>query len=160
MKRIAPHLAVFSVCSFVPFILSLPGCGDGRPRRVPVSGRVMIDGKPLAAGFVQVYPDTDRAAFGAIGPDGRFRLTTYDVNDGCVLGKHRLAVIGREDKSPGAVMWLAPKKYTDPRSSGLELEVTGPTDNVEIELAWEGGKPFLERMSGGGDEGMSHSRRK
>ena len=41
------------------------GC-DARPRRVPVAGKVLIDGKPLTTGFIMVVPHEGRAATGAV----------------------------------------------------------------------------------------------
>ncbi len=37
-------------------VVVLPGCGDGRPTRVPISGQVLIDGKPLTTGAVRLVP--------------------------------------------------------------------------------------------------------
>ena len=143
MTRIARPFTALGASGLFCLSFFLVGCGDGRPSRVPVSGRVTIDGKPLTAGYIQVCPANQRAATGAIGPDGRFKLTTFDPNDGCVVGKHPVAVGGREDKG-SSFLWLAPKKYGDINKSGLEVEITGPTDNVEINLTWDGGKPFTE----------------
>lgn len=126
----------------------IAGCGDGRPERVAVSGRVLIDGKPLEIGFVQVAPEGNRPAYGTLGPGGRFTLTTFDERDGCVRGKHRIAVISKKDLGSSAIQWFAPKKYLGPATSGLEIEVPGPRDDVEIRLTWDGGKPFIERFSG------------
>jgi hypothetical protein len=122
------------------------GCGDGRPKRVPVAGRVLIDGRPLAAGVIRVLPKGNRVASGTIGPDGRFRLTTFDVNDGCVTGKHPVVVDGSKSLSQTATQWLAPKKYANPGTSELTVEIGGPRDDVEIRVSWEGGKPFIEHF--------------
>jgi lysophospholipase L1-like esterase len=139
-----------------PDVVKLLGV-EARPKRVPVAGRVLIDGKPLAAGFVQLYPAHDRAAIGHIGPDGRFTLATFEPNDGCVLGKHRATVTGRESKGGNALLWLAPKKYSNANISGLEVEIVGPTDNLEIKLTWDGGKPFIENLASG-EEGAPQGR--
>jgi hypothetical protein len=148
MMRISRPFAVLFASTL--FLLSMlpTGCGDGRPSRVPISGCVSIDGKPLTAGFVQLIPEKDRAAIGKIGSDGRFALTTYDKNDGCVPGKHQAIVIGSEWKGPNAMMWLAPRKYAQRNTSGLQFEIAGPTDNLEIKLTWDGGKPFMEYLEG------------
>lgn len=126
-------------------ILATAGCGDGRPKRVPVSGRVTIDGQPLETGFIQVVPEGDRPATGKLGTGGRFTLTTYDTEDGCVLGKHLVSVAANKSLNPTTMQWFAPKKYISTATSGLTLEVTGPRDDVEIKLSWEGGKPYIEK---------------
>jgi hypothetical protein len=147
MPRIARPFTALAASGLFCLSFFLVGCGDGRPKRVPVSGRVTIDGKPLPAGFIQVCPANQRVATGNIGPDGRFQLTTFDPNDGCVVGKHPVAVSGREVKG-NALLWHAPKKYSNMDTSELQVEVTGPTDNVEINLTWDGGKPFKEYLDG------------
>jgi hypothetical protein len=137
------HFIAVGMCLIVCVVA---GCGDGRPTRVPAGGRVMIDGKPLEYGFVQVVPQGDRPATGQIGPDGRFKLTTYDENDGVVPGKHKVAVISVEPLGGSSQRWHAPQKYTDTSTSGLEIEVTEPTEDLKINVSWEGGKPFVERF--------------
>ncbi len=128
-------------------LIAVVGCGQAekRPDRVPVSGRVTIDGKPLEYGTVQVIPTGDRPASGKIGADGRFELMTYDPGDGCVLGQHRVAVIANESIDAGQ-RWHAPKKYIDPEQSGLSINITGPTSDLVIELTWDGQEPFVERF--------------
>ena len=121
------------------------GCGDGRPERVPVSGRVLIDGEPIEHGNIRVFPQNDRAASGVLGVGGRFALTTYDKGDGCVLGKHAVVVNAREPIDARSQRWYAPAKYRNVATSGLTLDVVGPIDDVEINLTWDGGKPYIER---------------
>lgn len=123
------------------------GCDTG-PKIVPVSGRVLIDGKPLTTGVVRVMPADFRAASGRIGPDGRFTLTTRAANDGCVVGTHAVTVIANETLGAAAQKWHAPRKYVEAATSGLTVTVDGPTDALTINLSWDGGKPFLERFSG------------
>jgi hypothetical protein len=128
--------------------LFLAGCGDGRPKRVPVFGRVLIEGRPLQVGFVQVVPQGNRPAHGALDDEGRFTLGTFEETDGCVLGKHRVAVIANKNISPTALRWFAPKKYMSIATSGLTIEVNGPRNDVEIDLTWKGSShdgPFTEQ---------------
>lgn len=131
--------------------LLLLGCGDGRPERVPVSGQVLIDGQPLTHGFVQVAPAGARPATGPIGPDGRFVLTTFEPGDGCVPGQHPVAVIGVETLGPTSQRWLAPKQYASLNTSGLQVNIEGATDKLEINLTWKGAKPFEERFDAEGN---------
>lgn len=137
-------------------LMLFAGCGDGRPKRVPVSGRVLIDNKPLTSGYVRVVPAGDREAKGTIGPDGRFTLTTFDANDGCVVGTHPIAIIATRQVSSNAIERLVPKKFEEATTSGKTVTIDGPTDDLVIELSWEGGKPFIERQSNAGDSDMSH----
>jgi len=122
------------------------GCGEKRPVRVPVSGQVLIDGKPLGLGFIRFVPADARASGGPIGPDGRFTLTCYDGEDGAVVGTHRIEVAAGEDLGERTKRWHAPKKYADVATSGLTQEITGPTDALVVELTWDGGAPFVEQF--------------
>jgi hypothetical protein len=126
------------------------GCGDGRPARVPVSGRVLIDGKPLDRGYIRFVPKQARPSGGNIGRDGRFVLTCYDGQDGAVLGRHAIEVSATEAVDANTMRWNTPKKYASFETSGLSQEITGPTDNVTVALTWAGGKPFIERSGGSG----------
>lgn len=120
-------------------LLLLAGCGDGRPRIVPTSGVVLMDGKPLTGhiGFVRVVPAGARPATGRIDPaDGRFTLTTYETNDGCVEGTHPTAVIVNTTVG-NRLIWIAPERYGDDKTSGLTVDVKG--DKASVELRLEGG---------------------
>jgi hypothetical protein len=124
--------------------LLAPGCGDNRPERVTVSGQVLIDGQPLTGGNVKFVPDGSRPSSGKLDAAGTFKLTCYDGGDGVVPGRHRVQISAMEVLSASKVKWLAPPKYADFRTSGLEFEITEPTDDLTIELTWDGGKPFVE----------------
>lgn len=139
-------------------LLPCMGC-DTRPRRVPVAGRVLIDGKPLSFGVVQVWPADGRQANAMLDKDGRFRFTTYDEHDGCLLGTHPIAVIAREQITPTKMYWHTPKKYARPESSELTVTIEKPMDDLLIELTWAGGKPFYEVDvdSGDGGEGVKNA---
>lgn len=128
---------------------TVTGCGRGI-KLVKVSGKVLIDGQPLERGFVQVIPKDSRAATGEIGPGGNYTLTTFENEDGCVLGTHTVTVLANESKGPTALHWFAPKKYSDPVSSGLTLDIKEATTSADINLTWEGGKPYTEKFE---DEG-------
>lgn len=126
-------------------IVSVGGCGEGRPQRVPVSGQVLIDGKPLTVGYIRFVPEGARPSGGQLDSQGRFTLTCYDGQDGAVPGKHRVEVAATEQVDETAVRWHAPKRYANFAESGLEVTITEPTDSLTIELTWDGGQPFVER---------------
>jgi hypothetical protein len=132
---------------------AIPGCGDGRPTRVPVSGKVLIDGKVLAYGAVRFTPEHGRPATGEIQKDGTFAMSTFEPNDGVVPGTHTVTVHAREDLSGTQVRWNAPKKYGNPAQSGLRQIIEKPTDSITIELTWGGQPgPFVETIRRGGGE--------
>jgi hypothetical protein len=126
------------------FCLWLLGCGDGRPTRVPVSGQVLIDGKPLTKGSIRFLSQHSRASGGVLDKDGRFVLSCYENGDGAVLGTHQVEVVANERVDATRMRWYAPKKYVDSNLSGLQQAITGPTDSLVINLTWSGGKPFIE----------------
>src|SRR5689334_20776074 len=78
------------------FAILVAGCSDGRPRRVPVSGQILIDGKPLTFGDLQFVTDGARPSYGKVDSNGHFTLTCYDGNDGVVPGLHRVGISGSE----------------------------------------------------------------
>lgn len=127
------------------------GCGDGRPARVAVSGTVTIDGAPVTRGNIKFVPEQGRPSFGAIGPDGRFTLTCYDGNDGALPGVHRVQVDANRPISEKQMEIFTPKRYADFRTSGLEVEITKPADDLKIELTWGTEKkgPYVERLYSG-----------
>lgn len=124
------------------------GCGDGRPTRVPVSGKVLIDGQPLTYGAVRFNPTEGRVATGAIGPDGTFTLGTYELGDGVAVGTHAVTILAAEELEGSAIRWHVPKKYQQASTSELTQTIDGPTDAVVIELTWDGQKgPFVEKIA-------------
>jgi hypothetical protein len=91
-----------------------------------------------------IHPDA-RPSVGMLDSNGHFSLSCYELNDGAVVGKHRVKVTACQPIDEHSNRWLAPKKYSDANSSGLEFDVTEPKDDVKLKLTWSGGKPFVER---------------
>ena len=135
--------------SMVVLTLLLTGCGDGRPVRVPISGKVLIDGKPLTSGTICIIPDNARKSAGRIGPDGRFTMRCFDKEDGVVLGTHTVTVTSCDTINDRTRRWNVPKKYSDADSSELSVTIDGPDDNLTIKISWDGDKPFTERYLNG-----------
>ncbi len=126
-------------------LLLVSGCGDGRPERVPVSGVVFIDGKPLAQGNIKFVPKGGRPSTSKIGADGRFSLTCYDGQDGAILGSHQVQVASNRIISDSKIEWFAPQNYADFRTSNLTIEITKPVDDLRIELKWGDPKgPYVQ----------------
>ena len=128
-------LAMFSVL--------LAGC-SGDVDRVPAKGRVLIDGQPLAHGTIQVMPAGARPASGTI-VNGEYVLETYGDGDGTLPGRHPVTISAIERVDADHIKWHAPKKYAS-QGSGLEVEVNPDGTASDIQLSWDGGKPFVVSM--------------
>lgn len=119
--------AALSLFCLVPF----EGCGDpSKPpgaATLPVKGKVFYRGRPLTRGTITFEPDgAGKEAFGTVGPDGTFVMSTYRKDDGAVLGNHRVSV-SNAGKS-------LPLKFASPAASGVEVEVREGKTDYTIEL--------------------------
>ena len=122
------------------------GCNDRDVDLVPVSGRVLIDGQPVPYGTLTVRPSGYRPAYGKLDENGHFELMTHDPGDGCVLGKHKVTINAMEMLPNHTQKWYAPKKYSRPGKSNITIDITEETLELEINLTWDGGKPFVEKF--------------
>lgn len=131
-KHVSGFLFTFAASACVS------GCGGSAPEKaaalastVPVKGKVMLKGKPMTTGSISFEPtDGGREAFGNIGADGSFTLTTFKADDGAIKGSHRVAVkaAGGGKKDP------VPLKYQNYASSGIQVEVTEEKPELTIDL--------------------------
>jgi hypothetical protein len=131
-------------------MLAAAGCGKAKPATAPVAGTVLHDGKPLADAAVLFEPLAGGVpARGSTDSDGRFTLSTFDRNDGALVGRHRVAIskvttanvavdeFGLEAAPPPAGLEqksLLRRRYADPATSGLEAAVESGGTSVEFSL--------------------------
>lgn len=125
-------------------LLAAAACGCGRsdrPETVPLNGKVTYNGKPLTRGTVLLTPDgSGYAATGEIQPDGTFKLTSFDKDDGAVPGKYRVAVqvFPEEGGLPGAESAggkpPVPAKYMAPSTSGIIVEIKPGEKDLNLQL--------------------------
>jgi hypothetical protein len=133
------------VIASVVVSLALCGCSSdnsasGRPRVVPVAGRVLFNGQPLAGAHVTfTNTEANRSGFAKTDAEGKFTLTTFKPNDGAVPGKQRISVSKLEPFNPAnggadrttttnvapnpARRWLIPRRYGDVETSGLSADI-------------------------------------
>jgi hypothetical protein len=130
--------------SLVPLLLLLAGCGPSRLAHV--SGRVTLDGKPLANAAVVFQPVADKdnpnpgpGSGGLTDADGRYTLTlTGTKTRGVVLGKHKVRITlvpqtdSADDRPPPKPSKPIPSRYN--RDTTLEWNVTGGTDAADFPL--------------------------
>jgi hypothetical protein len=148
--RCAPH--TWAPLWLAIAILGLEsGCGkDAAEPLAPVSGRIMLNGQPLAGATVSFASD-QRQVSAITGDDGRYQLLP-----GAPLGTCRVGV-SKCDKSeanvlaldPGAAgrvratpattqrpKQLIPSRYSDPRKTSLSFTVPPEgTDKADFELS-------------------------
>lgn len=121
--------------------LCICGCSSKQSNIVPVHGKVVLDGQPLTHGTISTLPAAGRGGRAFIQKDGSFQLGTYGLNDGASIGIHEAAVSVTDtsnETSPEASAGrsLIPARYTNPKTSGLTIEVSaeGP-NNPELVLS-------------------------
>ena len=142
-------------------LLALVGCGKAvGPEFAPVTGRVTINGEPLAAGTIHFVPDESQGTSGPISTgvlqsDGSFSLSGPGTRSGAMVGNHRvyltmpLPEIGPTpvvvdgdvvvQEPPRGVaagqVRQVPKKYLQAETSEWTATVaTGSVNNFEFEI--------------------------
>ena len=126
-------------------VMIFAGCSEQTLSRVPVSGHVTIDGRPLSSGSIRFVPEHGRPASSGIDKAGRFRLASQAIGEqsreGLEPGLYRVAVTSNQFVGDETAVWLTPPKYADFRTSGLEVVIDQPLDELKIELSWDGEHP-------------------
>jgi len=126
------------ILCFLPLFV---GCGERRPRRVPVQGTVFVDGQPLAGeyeGFVRLYSnDGRRPSSGSIDSRGHFVLGNYDEADGCQPGEYQVEVSATIMDGPQKVKHLIPPRYGSVETSDLTLTISKEVTDLKIETEWK-----------------------
>jgi hypothetical protein len=70
------------------------GCGKGQVKTYPVSGEVIVDGKPAEDVFIYLHtvtpenPPAFPTPFGKVEKDGRFVISTFGNGDGAPAGDY------------------------------------------------------------------------
>jgi hypothetical protein len=108
---------------------SLTGCDRGI-RRIPVSGNVTLDGKPLQGGLLCFNADesrgnTARAACTGRVQDGHYTLITTavarkDTGSGAPLGWYKVTLV---TDLPGTPIISVPGKYLNPDTTPVAIEI-------------------------------------
>jgi len=129
------------------------GCGgqNKRPPLAKVSGTVVYKGNPVAGASVSFMMDgAPRPAIGTTDDNGNFQLTTYDTDDGAVIGTHKVTVnlsnfdpdaprvtpedLAKNGPPPKPKGGTIPAKYADIKTTPLKNTVEPGPNNFPIEL--------------------------
>jgi hypothetical protein len=126
-----------SVAAVVVVVVLLGGCsGNYRPKTIPITGRVLIDGQPPGEmGKIHFTPThaaegyVKRPAMGAFNVDGVYHVMSWTPDDGLVPGRYIVNVMpGNPNKTKIA------KHYNDGGTSGLELDVSADEASIEYNI--------------------------
>jgi hypothetical protein len=115
------------------------GCGN---RTAPIEGTVVFADAPDTpatelAGYVITFESegegrTPVSGTGAVGPDGTFRVSTFQEGDGALRGRQKVAITPpfRPDGSmmPSKIL----PKYHDLKTSGLTIDVQPGVNRVKL----------------------------
>jgi hypothetical protein len=118
--------------------LSLAGCGKSH-KIAPVSGRVKLDGNPLAGATLQFIPlagpdESLPSSVGTTDRDGRYTLVlTGDVKgEGAVVGKHKVFItLGAAGGGSGEGVPTFHKQLPERYNRKTELTWTVPEEGGE-----------------------------
>jgi hypothetical protein len=126
--------------------VGLFACSAGSEKLTPVVGKVTVNGAPLAIGGVTFHPDAQKGntsphiPVGTLDAQGNYKLMTA-TKEGAPPGWYKVTVSAQEPidpKNPYAPpKHLINPKFSDPSTSGLEVEVvTGPSAGAyDLKLA-------------------------
>jgi len=108
-------------------LVSTIGCGGGPPT-IPVTGKVTVDGQPLAKGSLLFKPEEGlkipREPSGTI-ENGDYSIST-DGKPGAPLGKYKVVIVAHQEidsTKPDAVKSPFNAKYSHPYKTDLKVEV-------------------------------------
>jgi hypothetical protein len=126
-------------------LVALQGCSGSGVKYAPVSGKVTMDGKPLAKVNVIFIPlptpGSDVAgdtAGGVTDENGQYTLktSTHDgMKDGAQVGKHKVSISLQESRGEGdraIVREKLPKRYN--QDTELKADVTPDSNHIDFDL--------------------------
>jgi hypothetical protein len=131
------------VCATLAALLLLSGCGGAKDTPRPVSGKVTLRGKPVAAGFVRFCnPQAGVDILAPLQSNGAYEVMTAK-GTGLPEGTYQVAIMPPRVSIPLGPMKPAakpprdqdiPKKYADPSTSGLTFIVTAGENHFDLDM--------------------------
>lgn len=116
------------------------GCSDGKPRRTPVSGRIIFEGiEQPAEGVIYFAPDSaalKRPGFGKFDASGKYSVTSFgrEKEDGLLPGTYKVYVEAFKStptpENPNPPSYI-PSRYQSAAETPLQLTV--PENSKKIE---------------------------
>jgi len=129
------------------WIMACAGCSlETPPKPVPVSGVVMLNGKPLTKGMISFVPaaageGASRPSTAMIQPDGTYKATSFKEGDGLLVGSYKIVVtsdaqsLTAEEIAAGKkTVSTIPKAYTSLTTTPLSLEIAADATPIEHDV--------------------------
>ena len=131
-----PTRRVLFVAALAMVGMALSGCGPSYPETIPVTGSVSLDGKPVAGAAVVFTPEEGHLATGTTDGSGQFELSTFQLGDGALPGKHRVTVAKTtvDPKAGGKIVFLIPQEFGNLQTSQLTCDVQKEMGPVQFDL--------------------------
>lgn len=131
MQHFRRQISMWSTLILLPAFLV--GCGGSANEMTTtaVSGKVTFEDGPISGGGeIRFIPAQGKAAAGTIGSDGTYKLSTYGVDDGAILGEHRVEI--------SQYLVLQEAKYASlPEGATTEDEAASQPVKEEVRVADE-----------------------
>jgi hypothetical protein len=120
-------------------LFALGGCGGSDYDLAPVSGKVMLNGEPLADATVLFSPtaqsgDPGPPSWGRTDAQGNFTLKTRDGERGAVIGEHRVSITSVSEEDAGGGGEVVDDNVYD---NALPQEKVPPQYNSETTLTFD-----------------------
>lgn len=131
-----PRRASANAVSLLVLAALLSGCGGSSAELAPVSGRVTLDGAPLAGARIRFQPEASGGSpsYGTADQDGHYELGFKRDQPGALIGWHSIRVERGGHADPAEKTKPAPLPARYNTASELREEVKSGEDNV-IDLA-------------------------
>jgi hypothetical protein len=119
------------VCLAASFFAA--GCSrTGRPTVAPVRGQVTYRSKPLAGATVAfLCPGAPRLAVGTTDGSGNYRLTTFEPNDGAIVGSHVVTVNVYASEPDATVLGTTPPATSKEMSKSISDAMKKSVKQIE-----------------------------
>lgn len=124
------------------FAIACLGCGGSTgPELSEVTGKVTLDGQPLAKVSLQFTPESPGGSpsYGVTDSEGSYELQFSSDRSGAMPGKHRVEILPVEPETDdsgkpveGAVVVTIPVKYSQPGS--LTADVQAGNNSIDFAL--------------------------
>ena len=122
--------------------LSLAGCkSEPNEKLWPVSGTILVEGKPVPTGNITFYPDrpkgneTQHQPMAVIDAEGKFELFVPGGKKGAPAGWYRVVVYSVDDPQPMKPnKYFVHKDYADVETTPLKIEVIANPEPERYDL--------------------------